>query len=113
MSLAKQACEACRADAPKATDDQVAQWRGEIPAWKLVEEDGVVKLQRQFAFPDFNAAMAFSQQVAILADSVDHHPSLLTEWGKVTVTWWTHKIDGLHRNDFICAARTDLLFASS
>ncbi|PKM23161.1 MAG: 4a-hydroxytetrahydrobiopterin dehydratase [Gammaproteobacteria bacterium HGW-Gammaproteobacteria-14] len=113
MSLAEQACEACRADAPRATDEQVAQWRNEIPAWKLVEEDGVVKLQRQFSFADFSAAMAFSQQVAVLADSVGHHPSLLTEWGKVTVTWWTHKITGLHRNDFICAARTDQLLTNS
>jgi|TARA_Y100001972_G_C7562965_1_gene282685 4a-hydroxytetrahydrobiopterin dehydratase len=109
MSLANQTCEACRADAPQASEQQIAHWHAEIPQWKLVEEDGVVKLQRQFAFADFAAAMAFTGQVAELAESLGHHPALLTEWGKVTVTWWTHKIGGLHRNDFICAARTDLL----
>ncbi|MCC1495749.1 4a-hydroxytetrahydrobiopterin dehydratase [Alcanivorax sp. 1008] len=109
MSLANETCEACRADAPQANEQQIALWHGDIPEWKLVEEDSVVKLQRQFSFTDFAAAMAFTEQVAELAESLGHHPALLTEWGKVTVTWWTHKIGGLHRNDFICAARTDLL----
>lgn len=109
MSLANEVCEACRADAPQASDQQIAHWHEEVPEWKLVEEDGIVKLQRQFDFSNFVDAMAFTQRVAELAESLGHHPALLTEWGKVTVTWWSHKIRGLHRNDFICAARTDLL----
>jgi 4a-hydroxytetrahydrobiopterin dehydratase len=107
MSLINESCEACRIDAPRASDEQIALWREEVPNWKLVEEDGIVKLQRQFHFDNFVAAMAFTQRVADLAESLSHHPALLTEWGKVTVTWWSHKIHGLHRNDFICAARTD------
>lgn len=107
MSLAG---EACRADAPRASDQQIEYWlQHEVPDWKLIEEDGIVKLQRQFAFANFVDAMAFTQRVADLAESLGHHPALLTEWGRVTVTWWTHKIGGLHRNDFICAARTDQL----
>lgn len=109
MSLAEQSCQACRADAPRASEEQIALWHEEVPLWKLVEENGCSKLQRLFSFADFAEAMSFSQRVAELAESLNHHPALLTEWGQVTVTWWTHKIGGLHQNDFICAARTDLL----
>ena len=110
MSLSKETCTACRADAPRVSDQEMDQLRQEIPEWKLVEEDGEEKLQRQFSFKDFAAALAFTNAVGELAESLDHHPALLTEYGKVTVTWWTHKIGGLHRNDFICAARTDTLY---
>lgn len=109
MDLAQEHCQACRGDAPAATDTEIHAWRAEIPEWKLIGEDGVQKLQRQFSFKDFAGAMAFTHRVAELAEAEQHHPALLTEWGKVTVTWWTHKLNGLHRNDFICAARTDAL----
>ena len=109
MTLKQEHCEACRADAPAASQTDIGAWRDEIPDWKLIEEEGVQKLQRQFSFPDFVAAMAFTGRVAELAEAEGHHPALLTEWGKVTVTWWSHKLHGLHRNDFICAARTDAL----
>ena len=111
MTLSKETCSACRADAPTVTDEEREQLKTEIPDWKQVEEDGIEKLQRVFSFPDFAAALAFTNQVGELAESVGHHPALLTEWGRVTVTWWTHKIGGLHRNDFICAARTDSLLS--
>ena len=111
MTLSKETCSACNADAPTVTDEERQQLKTEIPDWKQVEEDGIEKLQRVFSFPDFAAALAFTNQVGELAESVGHHPALLTEWGKVTVTWWTHKIGGLHRNDFICAARTDALLS--
>ncbi|MBA3979788.1 MAG: 4a-hydroxytetrahydrobiopterin dehydratase [Alcanivorax sp.] len=109
MPLAKETCDACRADAPRATDADIRDWRQELSGWKLIEEDGVQKLERRFAFDDFAAAMAFTQQVADLAEAEGHHPAIITEWGQVTVIWWTHKIGGLHRNDFICAAKTDAL----
>ncbi len=109
MTLKQEHCEACRADAPAASQAEIGAWRDEIPDWKLIEEEGVQKLERQFSFPDFVAAMAFTGKVAALAEAEGHHPALLTEWGKVTVTWWSHKLRGLHRNDFICAARTDAL----
>jgi len=57
--------------------------------------------------------MDFTNQVAKIANDEDHHPAILTEWGKVTVTWWTHKIRGLHLNDFIMAAKTDQLASES
>ena len=70
-------------------------------------------LERVFKWKNFVQALAFTNRVGELAEEEGHHPALLTEWGKVTVTWWTHKIKGLHRNDFIMAARTDQLYSSA
>lgn len=105
--LSQQQCEACRSDAPRLTDEQIAEYRREVPEWQIVERDGIMQLERVFTFPDFRQALAFTDRVGELAEEADHHPALLTEWGKVTVTWWSHKIKGLHSNDFILAARTD------
>ena len=107
--LATQTCEACRADSPRVSAQEKAGLLKEIPAWKVVERDGIERLERVFTFEDFAQALAFTEQVGALAEEAGHHPALLTEWGRVTVTWWTHKIRGLHRNDFIMAARTDAL----
>lgn len=107
MKLSEQSCEACRADAPKVTDDELALLIREIPAWQPVVRDGVLQLERVFSFRNFADALVFTNRVAALAEEAGHHPAILTEWGKVTVTWWSHKIRGLHRNDFIMAARTD------
>ncbi|QEY25493.1 4a-hydroxytetrahydrobiopterin dehydratase [Neisseria zalophi] len=109
--LAKQACEACRADAPKVSDEELAQLMKLIPEWQPVVVDGVLQLQRHFKFKNFKQAMAFTNRLADLAEEEGHHPGILTEWGKVTVTWWSHSIKGLHRNDFIMAAKTDTLAA--
>lgn len=105
--LAKQTCDACQADAPRLSDDEITALQPEVPDWTVVEIDGERRLRRVFTFKDFAQALAFTQKVGELADAADHHPALLTEWGKVTVDWWTHKIGGLHRNDFIMAAQTD------
>jgi len=66
-----------------------------------------------FSFKNFVEALAFTNSVGALAEEQGHHPDLLTEWGRVTVTWWSHKIKGLHRNDFIVAARTDQIYTTS
>jgi 4a-hydroxytetrahydrobiopterin dehydratase len=78
-----------------------------VPEWQVLEVDGIPRLQRTFKFKNFVQALDFTNKVGELAEAEDHHPALLTEWGKVTVAWWTHKIKGLHRNDFIMAAKTD------
>ena len=75
-----------------------------------VELDGIKRLRRVFAFDDFAQALEFTKKVGELAEEEGHHPALLTEWGGTTVTWWTHKITGLHRNDFIMAAKTNELY---
>ena len=111
-ALCNATCEACRADAPRVTPEETEELRKEIPDWKIIEPGGEQRLQRVFEFKDFAEALAFTGNVGALAEEHNHHPALLTEWGRVTVTWWTHKIRGLHRNDFIMAAKTDRLQVS-
>lgn len=112
QSLSKLNCEACRADAPKVSDEELAVLMKQLPDWAVVAEDGVLQLKRIFKFKNFKQAMAFSNELAQLAENVGHHPAILTEWGKVTVAWWSHSIKGLHKNDFIMAAKTDELLVS-
>jgi 4a-hydroxytetrahydrobiopterin dehydratase len=92
------------------TDQDVAELQTQIPAWQIIEQSGFRRLQRVFRFVDFSDALAFTDTVGALAESEGHHPRIVTEWGWVTVEWWTHKIKGLHRNDFIMAAKTDLMY---
>ncbi|WP_323752525.1 4a-hydroxytetrahydrobiopterin dehydratase [Marinobacter sp.] len=109
--LAKQHCEACRKGAPQATEDERSFLHGQIPDWNLVDADVEEKLQKVFKFKNFAQAQAFTNQVGDLAEAENHHPAVLLEYGKVTVSWWTHAIGGLHRNDFVMAAKTDAAFA--
>ena len=99
--------EACQRGAPVATAEEREAFLPQLAGWSIVERDGIERLERVFRFPDFAAALAFTDRVGEIAESEGHHPALLTEWGRVTVTWWTHKIRGLHRNDFVMAAKTD------
>lgn len=82
-------------------------------AWQLEQRDGVPRLRRTFTFKGFQRALDFTVAVGRIAEDQGHHPRIVTQWGSVTVEWWTHKIKGLHANDFIMAARTDELFQSS
>jgi 4a-hydroxytetrahydrobiopterin dehydratase len=109
--LAGQECEACRIDAPLVTDAEAQKLLLSIPDWALVEVDSVKRLVRTYRFKDFAYALAFTNAVGRVAEEANHHPSITTEWGMVTVTWWTHKIKGVHKNDFIMAARTEKLYA--
>ncbi len=102
-------CEACRADAPTVSEDELAELIREIPDWTVETRDGVMQLERVYTFRNFAEALAFGNRVGEIAEAEGHHPAILVEWGRVTVTWWSHKIRGLHRNDFIMAARTDSL----
>ena len=109
-SLSQQECEACRADAPQVSDEELRELMPKIPDWSTSVVDDVMRLVREFEFKNFAQALAFTNRVGDIAEQEGHHPAILTEWGKVTVTWWTHKIGGLHRNDLIMAARTDELY---
>ncbi|MFQ3231948.1 4a-hydroxytetrahydrobiopterin dehydratase [Reinekea sp.] len=111
MTLSIQQCEACQADAPKVSDEELATLMHEIPDWVPAVIDGVMQLERQYKFRNFRQALAFTNLVGELAENEGHHPEIVTEWGKVTVRWWTHAINGLHKNDFICAAKTDQLIS--
>ncbi len=109
-NLNSQHCVACRADAPRLGDDEINSLKPEVPNWEIVEVDGIKHLVRKYTFDNFLMALAFTNQIGEIAESEDHHPALLTEWGSVVVSWWTHKIGGLHRNDFIMAAKTDNIY---
>jgi 4a-hydroxytetrahydrobiopterin dehydratase len=108
--LAEKQCEACRANAPRVTEDEARELQGDIPEWRMIEVNGEERLHRVFKFRNFAQALEFTNEVGGLAEAENHHPAVLLEYGKVTVDWWTHKINGLHKNDFIMAARTDLAY---
>ena len=110
MALAQERCVACRRDSPRVTQEDIAELHPLIPDWDLTETDGIKRLARSFRFPDFANAMRFSAQVGEEAESEGHHPRITLEWGRVGVEWWTHKIRGLHRNDFVMASKTDQIF---
>ena len=106
-------CIVCRADSPRVSEVEIAQFAPQIPDWRMVEREAIMRLERVYKFPAYAHALAFTQNVGELAENEGHHPALLTEWGRVTVTWWTHAIKGLHRNDFIMAAKTDSIYSNS
>ena len=110
-ALREESCVACRPDSPRMTAAEIGALKREIPEWSVVERDAVPRLERVFAFPNFVEALAFTNAVGALAETAGHHPALTTEWGRVTVAWWTHAIGGLHRNDFVMAAKTDARYA--
>jgi len=110
--LKQMKCVPCRGGEPPLTAGQIAALHPNVADWQVIEVNDIQRLQRVFKLKNFAEAMAFTDKVGALAEAEDHHPALLTEWGKVTVTWWTHKIKGLHQNDFIMAAKTDGLAAN-
>jgi 4a-hydroxytetrahydrobiopterin dehydratase len=107
--LSQERCAACRQNSPRVTAYEIVQLKPQIPDWNFIEKAGVPQLERTYKFQDFTSAIAFTNRVGEVAETEGHHPAILTEWGKVTVTWWTHAISGLHRNDFIMAAKTDAI----
>ena len=104
--LASNTCEACRIDAPLVSDNEASLLIKEIKGWDVID-DGVKKLKKEFSFSNYSDSVDFLNKVADMAEQEDHHPQIILEWGKVTVIWWSHKIKGLHKNDFICAAKTN------
>lgn len=106
-TLSQQSCVPCRGDSLPVTEAEKAELMPLIPEWRVIESEGTPQLQRGFRCKNFRQALALTMQVGEAAEAEGHHPALLTEWGRVTVTWWTHAISGLHRNDFIMAAKTD------
>jgi 4a-hydroxytetrahydrobiopterin dehydratase len=108
--LSKLKCVACRGGEPTLSEAQVSQFMPQVPGWQVKEVNGEKRLERVFKFKNFSEAIAFTDKVGTVAEAEDHHPLITTEWGRVTVQWWTHKIHGLHQNDFIMAAKTDRMF---
>jgi len=109
--LKKQRCEACTPSSPPVSDEEQQKFRSQLPEWAIIERDTIKRLERIFTFTDFMHALTFANRIGAIAEQEGHHPALLIEWGRVGVTWWTHSIGGLHRNDFIMAAKTDEIYA--
>jgi 4a-hydroxytetrahydrobiopterin dehydratase len=102
-------CVACRGGEPTLTDAEIADLHPQVAEWQIKEVDGVKRIERVFKLKNYVDAVAFTNKIAMISEKEDHHPLIITEWGRVTVQWWSHKIKGLHKNDFIMAAKTDEL----
>jgi 4a-hydroxytetrahydrobiopterin dehydratase len=109
-SLSSQQCVPCRKNSPPVSESEIHELKGQLPEWDIVDRSGELHLERVYRFRDFQTALQFTVQVGEAAEAEGHHPALLTEWGSVTVSWWTHAIHGLHRNDFVMAAKTDQIW---
>ena len=107
--LNSELCTACRPGSSRITAQELEKLQLQVPDWKLVDQESIPRLERVFRFSNFAEALSFTNRVGALAEAEGHHPAILTEWGQVTVTLWTHAIRGLHRNDFIMAAKIDSL----
>lgn len=105
--LASRTCEACAPGTPPIEEARAAALQSELnPAWT---RDATAKLQREFRFPNFRDAFAFTAKLALLAEAEGHHPDLELGWGRVAVSLTTHAAGGLTDNDFIMAAKIDRL----
>lgn len=107
--LEQATCETCAAGGKPLTTAECAVLLQQLTGWQIESESTGAQLSKTYLFTDFDQALAFTNQIGGIAKQNDHHPALLTEWGKVTVRWWTHSVSGLHRNDFIMAAHTDAI----
>ena len=105
--LAAETCVPCRGGVPPLKGEELSALARELGnGWRVVEEH---HLEKEFAFRDFAEALAFTNRVGALAEEEGHHPDIYLAWGKVRITIWTHKIDGLSRSDFVLAAKIDQL----
>ena len=104
--LHEKVCIACLPDAEPASADEIQEFIGNSD-WRFIEDDGVPQIFRKYEFDNFEQALAFTNMVAEIAEEEGHHPKIITEWGSVSVLWWSHKIKNIHVNDLILAARCD------
>jgi len=111
-TLAQMTCTACRGDDPPLTEAKIEEMMPQVPDWELVERDGMKQLERTFTFRNFAEALDFTNAVGEVAEEEGHHPIITLTWGRATVTWYTHKIKGLHQNDFVMAAKTDTFYSA-
>ena len=110
--LSNQKCVPCSGSLPPATAEEIQTMKTQVPQWEIITEFSELRLQRTYSFANFQQALDFTNRVGDIAEAEGHHPVITTEWGKVTITWWTHAIGGLHENDFVMAAKCDRIFQS-
>jgi 4a-hydroxytetrahydrobiopterin dehydratase len=109
--LAKLSCVPCSGSSPAVPESEWPALLEQLTDWLIRKEDGVAMLTRTFKLDNFVAAVDLANRIGGLAEEAGHHPRLVVEYGRLQVSWWTHAIGGLHKNDFIMAARTDRLAA--
>jgi 4a-hydroxytetrahydrobiopterin dehydratase len=110
-NLADGKCVACRGGEPTLTDAEIEDLLPQVNGWQVKEVDGMKRLEKVFKFKNFAQALEFTNKIGAIAEEQDHHPLIITEWGRVTLHWWTHTIAGLHKNDFIMAAKSDEIYS--
>ncbi len=108
--LSTKSCVPCRGGIPPLKGKELAALAQQVSGWTVVNEHHI---EKSFAFPDFRGALAFVNRVGELAEREGHHPDIYLTWGRVDIKTWTHKIDGLHENDFILAAKIDALYSTA
>ena len=105
--LASMACAPCRGGVPPLTHEEIQPYVADLGGgWEVVEDH---HLRKTFRYKDFREALEATNRIGALAEEVGHHPDIELAWGRMTVTIWTHKIDGLHEADFVFAAKADRL----
>jgi 4a-hydroxytetrahydrobiopterin dehydratase len=108
--LAKKSCVPCRGGVPPLAGAELKALEVSLGGgWRVVDGH---HLEKSYAFDDFKQALDFTNRVGEIAEAEGHHPNILLEWGRVTLTIWTHKIDGLTESDFILAAKADAAHAA-
>ena len=107
MSLADKTCVPCKGGVPPLKGDALEELKAQVLGWEVIEEH---HLHKVFRFPDFKTALEFVNRVGAVAEEQGHHPDILLAWGKVEVTIYTHKIQGLTESDFVLAAKVDRLY---
>ena len=107
MALASKTCTPCRGGVPPLGRAEAERLLAETPGWSLT--DDATRIERTFKTKDFASALALVERIAELAEAEDHHPDVCFGWGYCRVVFQTHKIKGLHENDFIMAAKIDRL----
>ena len=108
-NLTQLKCVALRREDLKLTDTEIANLQEQVHGWQIKEVDGILRLEKTFKRKNFVEALEFVNKIGVIAEEEDHHPLIVLEWGRVTVQWWSHVVKGLHKNDFIMAAKTDEL----
>ena len=109
--LLKKTCSACEIGAPLVPHDQQIELLKDLDGW-IIDNSDISKLTKEFKLNNYEQSIVFTNLIADLAELQDHHPKITLEWGSVSLEWWSHKIGGLHMNDFICAAKSDEIFDS-
>lgn len=94
------------------TEKELTEMKSKLPDWQIVEQNGVQQLKRSYKFNDFAQALDFTNQIGALAEEENHHPQLVTKWGEVSITWWTHEAGGIQPKDFELAHKADRQYES-